>query len=105
MSMFFLFYYFCCKSKQAWWVDGIGLFFSFGEKVDKIKNIDYRHGIYIQKCTHCFDKSVARTITLVKKQGKASRFVNVSKSNFDKLRSPIWGVFSRKNYISKTIYC
>lgn len=92
MSMFYLFSYFCCKSKQVQWVDGVG----FGEIFDKIKNIDYRHdhGIlhcwsYIQKRTPCFDKNVAGTIILVKKQGKASRFVNVSESNFDKLRGPI----------------
>lgn len=105
MSMFFLFYYFCCKSKQAQWVDEVGLFFSFGEKFDIINNIDYRHdhGIlhcwsYIQQCIPCFDKSVAGTKTLVKKQGKASCFVNVSKSNFDtcKLRRPIWGFFAQK---------
>lgn len=41
--MFFLFYYFCCKSKQAQWVDEVGLFFSFGEKFDIINNIDNRH--------------------------------------------------------------
>lgn len=101
MSMFYLFSYFCCKSIQVQWVDGVGL----GEIFDKIKNIDYRHdhGIlhcwsYIQQCIPCFDKSKAGTKTLVKKQGKASCFVNVSKSNFDtcKLRSPIWGFFAQK---------
>lgn len=39
MSMFFLFSYFCCISKQVQWVDGFGL----GENFDKIKNIDNRH--------------------------------------------------------------